>query len=246
MIMTDISARTILEQQRRRFALSLEDCWAAYFALGGHRDLAAISAFLDGDLVLPQTEVDILAAAVADLAPGAQPALWSTATPPDGLAVATDSSAPKSSDGIIQLIAEQLGKEISDDNARLGAPREPVKLTDVEMLIRSGLTTSVRAALPTSAGSDLTDLLGPMSPGGSLLRVESAPTLDWEIHASGDELLILLVGEARIEIDRSISTTATLRDPYEAYVIPRGRWHRHLAANADTKVIFLTPTEASN
>jgi mannose-6-phosphate isomerase-like protein (cupin superfamily) len=238
--MTDLTAAALLERQRRRFGLSIEDCWAAYFALGGHSEVESLRAFLHGDRALPQTEIDILAGAIGDLAPASQSALWLETIPAsEGAGPATGSTISSASDGIIQLIAEQRHKDPDAD----GAPREPVRLIDVELLIRAGPTTTVRTALPASAD---TDLPRPLPPGGSLLRVDNATTPDWEIHASGDELLVLLAGEARIEIDRSISTTATLRVPYEAYVIPRGRWHRHLAASPDTKLIFLTPTEPPN
>jgi len=55
---------------------------------------------------------------------------------------------------------------------------------------------------------------------GSLLRVDDATSADWEIHSTGDELLLLLSGEAHVAVDRSNSSIARLEHPYQACVIP--------------------------
>ena len=130
--MTDRSARAMLEQQRRRFRLTIEDCWAAYFALGGHNELTSLRAFLHGDLTLPQAEIDILAAAIGDLVPASQSALWSaTIRASEGLGPSTGTGTPGPSDAIFELIA---GQRLEDANEGSAYPRFHQSRSDLPTL----------------------------------------------------------------------------------------------------------------
>jgi quercetin dioxygenase-like cupin family protein len=72
------------------------------------------------------------------------------------------------------------------------------------------------------------------------VRVD-APTAQWESHDAGDELVVLLSGATRIVLDHDESNFRTLEVPFESFVVPRGRWHRHDGAGTGTKLLYLTP-----
>ena len=57
--MSDTPRYLVLDDARRRLRLTVEDCWADAFALGGHTDALTLSQFFEGSQPLPETEIDI-------------------------------------------------------------------------------------------------------------------------------------------------------------------------------------------
>ena len=245
--MTELPVSAFLDQYRRRLGLSAEACWAAYFEMGGHGDPAALAAFLDGRRALPRPEVDILAAAIFDLSPPGQgwesaPALRALIDGPvlgQGAATTLEAVAAHLVGRPVRDRATPPVPEAEPSARALRAPQPPFQLNESELAIRSAATTTIRTV--TAPPDGLLPLADPAS--GSRLRVSPATNPAWELHTTGEELLVLISGEVRIEFDRVDPVITTLRRPYEACVVPRGRWHRHQATQADTTVLFLTPAE---
>ena len=64
--MTDLPLYAVLDQYRRLAGFTVEDCWSAYFALGGRAAPEALQAFLAGQAALPAAETDIIAVAISE------------------------------------------------------------------------------------------------------------------------------------------------------------------------------------
>lgn len=72
---------------------------------------------------------------------------------------------------------------------------------------------------------------------------ESWPT--WEIHPSGDELVVLLEGRARLVLEATDGErTIALERPGEFVLVPRGTWHT-ARIDSPCRMLFLTPGEGT-
>lgn len=226
--MSDIPRYLALDSSRRSLGLTVEDCWADAFALGSHIDSLMLSEFFEGSRSLPVGEVEILSAALEDRRLIREPAavdllnavvarMFSSPAPPllqPGTNPAAAGGSPQSDDGDRWL-------------TRLGEHR---------VYLRSDEWTSIRAAAEPSVPGDVNE---PSL--GSTLRIDAAANDAWEMHTRGDELVILLSGAAEVAIDRSDTQLTLLTQPYQACVLPRGRWHRHYAKTDNTKLLYVTP-----
>jgi mannose-6-phosphate isomerase-like protein (cupin superfamily) len=67
----------------------------------------------------------------------------------------------------------------------------------------------------------------------------------WERHPSGDEIVCLLSGEARLVLERAGGEEVVhLRHAGEYVVVPKGTWHTARTA-VPTKMLFITPGEGT-
>jgi len=68
-------------------------------------------------------------------------------------------------------------------------------------------------------------------------------TSPWERHDNGDELLVVMDGEVRIDVlaDDGASTPAMLTNG-TVFTVPRGRWHQ-LTAAAPVNILYVSPPE---
>lgn len=67
----------------------------------------------------------------------------------------------------------------------------------------------------------------------------------WEIHPHGDEVVLLLDGEATFLIKMpGGETTLTLETPGDYVVVPRNTWHTAKTAR-HSKMLFITPGEGT-
>ena len=72
---------------------------------------------------------------------------------------------------------------------------------------------------------------------------ESWPS--WEIHPKGDELVVLLSGEAEMVLDeKGGKRVARLSKPGDYVVVPRGTWHT-AHVSVPTRMLFVTPGEGT-
>ena len=72
---------------------------------------------------------------------------------------------------------------------------------------------------------------------------ESWPT--WEIHPKGDELVVLLSGEARmVLVEKGGERVVRLEKPGDYVVVPRGTWHT-ARIEGPTRMLFITPGEGT-
>jgi len=67
----------------------------------------------------------------------------------------------------------------------------------------------------------------------------------WEIHPKGDEIVVLLEGEATFVLQSSKGeVTLSLTHPGEYVVVPRNTWHTAKIASA-SKMLFITPGQGT-
>lgn len=72
---------------------------------------------------------------------------------------------------------------------------------------------------------------------------ESWPT--WEIHPKGDELVVLLSGEARMVLrEKGGERVVRLEKPGDYVIVPRGTWHT-ARIESPTRMLFITPGEGT-
>jgi mannose-6-phosphate isomerase-like protein (cupin superfamily) len=72
---------------------------------------------------------------------------------------------------------------------------------------------------------------------------ESWPS--WEIHPKGDELVVLLSGEAQMVLDEAAGKrVARLANPGDYVIVPRGTWHT-ARISMPTRMLFVTPGEGT-
>ena len=72
---------------------------------------------------------------------------------------------------------------------------------------------------------------------------EDWPT--WEMHPNGDELVILLSGEAEFLIHvEELAQRIQLSKPGESVIVPKGCWHTALVASS-ASMLFVTPGEGT-
>lgn len=72
---------------------------------------------------------------------------------------------------------------------------------------------------------------------------ESWPT--WEIHPKGDELVVLLSGEARMVLgENGRERVVRLEKPGDYVIVPRGTWHT-ARIPVPTRMLFVTPGEGT-
>jgi len=67
----------------------------------------------------------------------------------------------------------------------------------------------------------------------------------WEMHPQGDEIVVLLAGQAQMRMVREPSEqVVTLNQVGEYVIVPRGVWHTaHIEKYA--KMLFITPGEGT-
>lgn len=67
-----------------------------------------------------------------------------------------------------------------------------------------------------------------------------APWSTWERHPGGDELVMLLSGEATMVLDEAgTERTVRLQNPGDYLLVPRGTWHT-ARTDVATTMLFLT------
>jgi len=67
----------------------------------------------------------------------------------------------------------------------------------------------------------------------------------WEIHPAGDEIVMLLSGEATLVLETENGTeAATLSNPGTYLVVPKGTWHT-ARISTPTRMLFITPGEGT-
>ncbi|WP_438864849.1 cupin domain-containing protein [Neptunicella sp.] len=67
----------------------------------------------------------------------------------------------------------------------------------------------------------------------------------WEMHPQGDEVVILLSGEATFVIDDGQQLhSLTLQQSGEYVIVPKGLWHTAKTSVA-TRMLFITPGEGT-
>jgi len=67
----------------------------------------------------------------------------------------------------------------------------------------------------------------------------------WEIHPMGDEIVVLLKGEATFVLQgENGEVTLSLTNPGEYVVVPRNTWHTAKTAHA-SKMLFITPGQGT-
>ena len=67
----------------------------------------------------------------------------------------------------------------------------------------------------------------------------------WEIHPNGDEIVILLSGEATFVFQKDDSEETVHLDTVGGYVlVPKGIWHT-VRTNLNTKMLFITPGQGT-
>lgn len=72
---------------------------------------------------------------------------------------------------------------------------------------------------------------------------EDWPT--WEIHPAGDEIVLLIAGEADLVLDLDgREERRPLRSPGDFVVVPRGVWHT-AKISSYSKMLFITPGEGT-
>ena len=65
----------------------------------------------------------------------------------------------------------------------------------------------------------------------------------WERHPAGDEIVCLLSGRVRFEVEGR-GTVGELTQPGEFLIVPRGTWHT-AHTNVPTTMLFITPGEGT-
>ena len=65
----------------------------------------------------------------------------------------------------------------------------------------------------------------------------------WEMHPAGDEILLALSGRMAVVLQGDPDESFALKAG-EAFVVPRGRWHR-LNVIEPGEVVFMTPGEGT-
>ena len=68
-------------------------------------------------------------------------------------------------------------------------------------------------------------------------EMAAAPPHGGEMHPDGDELLILISGSLRLLVDDRSPVTV---DPGDAFVVPKGEWHR-VEILSPVRLVFVTP-----
>lgn len=67
----------------------------------------------------------------------------------------------------------------------------------------------------------------------------------WELHPAGDEIVVLLGGEAEMVIDEAGEEVAyRLTEPGQYVIVPRNSWHTGRTASSAT-VVLITPGEGT-
>lgn len=69
---------------------------------------------------------------------------------------------------------------------------------------------------------------------------ESVHADQWECHPIGDETLCVLEGRLLVEINRGGTIEAASIGAGQAFIVPRGRWHR-LRVLDPGRLLFFTP-----
>ena len=218
--MTDLPLYAVLDQYRRLAGFTVEDCWSAYFALGGRAAPEALQAFLAGQAALPAAETDIIAVAISEFQLGEVSASLPSTGQPEGNPTKTPLNFGVETTS--QVFPASPAVDL--DSAALLLPADESLAVDV-------LPNLHRVEDPSA--------------GRSLLRIDDGTHPTWELHLAGDEIVILLSGRAEVATGRLSPVTTSLERPHQAHIIPRGHWHYHQAVAPHTKLLYLTPLETA-
>lgn len=71
-------------------------------------------------------------------------------------------------------------------------------------------------------------------------RMSKSPPHGGEMHPDGDELLYLVEGQVDVALDEPTGETVVSLAPGDAFIVPRGIWHRVLV-NDPCRLLFFTP-----
>ena len=66
----------------------------------------------------------------------------------------------------------------------------------------------------------------------------------WELHADGDELLLVLAGECQLTVREDGGELARRLRTGDLAIVPRGCWHRNDAPGGVT-ILFMTPRDGN-
>jgi len=104
------------------------------------------------------------------------------------------------------------------------AAQPPARLSETYLELRAGGTVE-RIAVTPDFWPDLQS--GKRALQGRLVMAfaMTETMTHWEIHPAGEEILLLLSGRMTVVLEGDPDETFALR-PGEAFVVPRGRWHR--------------------
>jgi len=218
--MPELPSYRTLDQCRREAGLDTGLIWAAYFALGGHHSAGELTSFLAGDSDLPDADIEILAVAVAEA-------------------------------------ASDRGYNVTDD-LWPGREVDPIRF-DLELRTsdRPGVRAAWKEAATQFALGNLSLILseagqvelGPPDPfhfedpdlrQGSMISIDGDDQGQWEVHPAGDEALIALTGALSVEFVAP-NRPPTVVTAGHVLVIPQNSWHRHVATQAGTRILKVTP-----
>jgi mannose-6-phosphate isomerase-like protein (cupin superfamily) len=71
-------------------------------------------------------------------------------------------------------------------------------------------------------------------------RMTKSPPHGGEMHPDGDELLILVEGEIEVALDEEDGERVVALTSGDAFVVPRGTWHRVIVKNP-CRLLHFTP-----
>ncbi len=120
-----------------------------------------------------------------------------------------------------------------------------MKLDDVFAVVKPGLGVDTLAVTPSLYG-DLDDTYDGFG-GHVLVSIHSfdADWPTWERHPAGDEIVVLLEGDARMVIRRDDGfTEIEMNQSGEFIVVPKGAWHT-ARTSVPTRMLFITPGEGT-
>lgn len=122
------------------------------------------------------------------------------------------------------------------------AARPPRKLTETYLELRAGGAVEAIPLTP-DFWPDLIE--GRRRLEGRLIMAAamSEDMTHWEVHPAGDEILLLLSGEMTIILEGDPDETFTMQSG-EAFIVPRGRWHR-VKVTEPGEMVFMTPGEGT-
>jgi len=72
-----------------------------------------------------------------------------------------------------------------------------------------------------------------------------SPWPNWEMHPAGDEIVLLLLGDAELVLEMPDGEqTVHLWQPGDYAIVPRGTWHT-ARPNLPSRMLFVTPGEGT-
>jgi hypothetical protein len=218
--MPELPSYRTLDQCRREAGLDTGLIWAAYFALGGHHSVGELTSFLTGDSDLPDADIEILEVALAEAAS-------------DRGHNVTDDLWPGRE---VDPVTFDLELRTSD-----GPGGQAAWMEAATQFALGNLSFILSEAGHVDAGPpDPFDFQEPDPRRGRMISVDRDDQGHWEVHPAGDEALIALTGALRIEFVAP-NQPPTMVTAGHVLLIPQNSWHRHVATQAGTRILKVTP-----